>query len=220
MMDFARLRHQFVDNQVRTSEVTDRDLVGAILSIPRELFVCEAERPFAYSDRELLMSAQAPERRMLDPVQLARLLQALPVSAASKVLVVGAGTGYAAALLSRLADRVIALEAHEELAAITSDNLRGVGAANVAVVRGALADGHAAEAPYDAVLVDGAIETLPEALIAQMRPGAQMAAIERDARISRAMLYERVGGGLTKWPLFEAWGALLPGFEKPHSFVF
>ena len=220
MMDFARLRRQFVDNQVRTSEVTDRDLVSAILDIPREIFVPEGERPFAYSDRELRMSAQAPERRMLDPVQLARLLQALPVSAASTVLVVGAGTGYAAALLSRLAERVVALEPHEDLAAAATANLRRVGAGNVNVVHGALAEGHAAEAPYDAILVDGAIEIVPDALVAQIRGGGQMAAIERGERISRAMLYERVGEGFTKWPLFEAWATLLPGFEKPHSFVF
>ena len=220
MMDFARLRQQFVDNQVRPSEITDRALVQAILAVPREIFVGQAEQPFAYSDLELPMSAAAADRRIIDPVQLARLLQALSVGPQSKVMVVGCGTGYSAALLARIAAAVIAVEENEHLAAAATENLRALGAANAKVVRSKLTDGHPDEAPYDAILVDGAVEFVPDGLIAQLRPGGQLAVIERDERISRAMLYERFGSGASKWPQFEAWATLLPGFERRREFVF
>ena len=220
MMDFARLRQQFVDNQVRPSEVTDRELVNAILSVPREMFVEPSEQPFAYSDLEIPMSDAAPDRRMIDPVQLARLLQALSVNPESKVMVVGCGTGYSAALLARIAGSVVAVEENEQLAARAADNLRLLGAANARVVRASLAEGCPGEAPYDAILVDGAVEVVPEALIGQLKPGGQLAVIEREERISRAMLYERFDEGASKWPQFEAWATLLPGFERPREFVF
>jgi protein-L-isoaspartate(D-aspartate) O-methyltransferase len=219
MHDFAALRQRMVDNQIRPSEVTDHDLIKAFLEVPREAFVEPAERPFAYSDRELRLPA-ASERRMIDPVQLARLIQALQVGSQASVMVVAAGTGYSAALLARLAGRVSAVEEDETLAALAEEKLRVFGAANATVVRARLTEGWPAQAPYDAILVDGAVEFVPDALIRQLAPEALLAVIERDDRISRAMLYERVGERATRWPLFEAWAPLLPGFVKKREFVF
>lgn len=218
--DFAVLRQQLVDNQIRPSEVTDRELVKAILAVPRELFVEPDERPFAYSDRELRMAKSAPERRLLDPVQLARLIQALAIGPDSKVMVVGCGSGYSAAVLAHLAGSVVAVEEHGELARIAAEKLRSLGVANVSVVCSRLVEGHAADAPYDAILIDGAVEFVPDALIAQLKQEGRLAVIERQERISRAMLYERIGHGATKWPQFEAWATLLPGFERKREFVF
>jgi len=220
MMDFARLRQQFVDNQVRPSEITNRELVQAILAVPREIFVEAAEQPFAYSDLELPMSAAAPDRRMIDPVQLARLLQTLSIGRVSDVMVIGCGTGYSAALLARIAGTVVAVEEHEALAAAARENLRSLGAANVKVVQSKLTDGHPDGAPYEAILVDGAVEFVPDSLIAQLRPAGQLVVVERGERISRAMLYERIGTGASKWPQFEAWATALPGFERRREFVF
>jgi protein-L-isoaspartate(D-aspartate) O-methyltransferase len=220
MHDFAALRQRMVDNQIRPSEVTDHDLIKAFLEVPREVFVEPAERPFAYSDRELRLPAAAGERRMIDPVQLARLIQALQVGSQSSVMVVAAGTGYSAALLARLAGRVSAVEEDETLAALAEEKLRAFGAANATVVHARLIEGWPARAPYDAILVDGAVEFVPDALIRQLAPEALLAVIERDDRISRAMLYERVGERATRWPLFEAWAPLLPGFVKKREFVF
>jgi protein-L-isoaspartate(D-aspartate) O-methyltransferase len=220
MTDFAALRQRLVDNQIRPSEVTDRELVKAFLSVPREMFVAPAERPFAYSDRELRMSDAAPDRRMIDPVQLARLIQALPVGADSNVMVIGCGSGYSAAILASLVGRVVAVEEDAALAAAARENLSFLGAVNAQVVEAPLTEGFATEAPYDAILVDGAVEVVPPALVAQLRPDGALAAIERDERISRAMLYEQVGEGATKWPQFEAWATALPGFERRREFVF
>jgi protein-L-isoaspartate(D-aspartate) O-methyltransferase len=220
MHDFAALRQRMVDNQIRPSEVTDRDLIKAFLAVPREVFVEPPEQPFAYSDRELRLPAAGGERRMIDPVQLARLIQALQVGPGSKVMAIAAGTGYSAALLARLARHVIAVEEDETLAALAGEKLRALGAANATVMCARLTEGFPAEAPYDAILIEGAVEFVPDDLFRQLAPGALLAVIERDERISRAMLYERVGELPARWPLFEAWAPLLQGFAKKREFVF
>jgi len=220
MVDFSALRQRMVDNQIRPSAVTDPDVIRAFLAMPRERFVAEEEKPFAYADRELLMSRSAPQRRMMIPVQLARLVQALPLGPEAKVMVVGSGSGCSAAVLAELAGSVVALEEDAGLASMARERLMELGATNVRVVEGKLVEGWPAEAPYDGILVDGAVEVVPDALIAQLRPGGSLAAIVRLERISRAMLYERVGEGAAKWPLFEAWATLLPGFQRKPEFVF
>jgi protein-L-isoaspartate(D-aspartate) O-methyltransferase len=220
MTDFSVLRQRMVDNQIRTSEVTDRDVIGAFLSVPRETFAAPDEVPFAYADRELRMAAGAPNRRMMEPVRLARLVHALPHGSDIKAMVVGCGSGYSAAILSRLAGSVVAVEEDKALAALARDNLAAIGGENVSVVEAKLTEGHPAGGPYDAVLIDGAVEFVPEAILSQLGQGGALAVIERDGGVSRAMLFERVGKDATKWPLFDAWATLLPGFERRREFVF
>ncbi|MDQ3561284.1 MAG: protein-L-isoaspartate O-methyltransferase [Pseudomonadota bacterium] len=220
MYDFATLRQRMVDNQIRPSDVTDRELIRAFLSAPREIFVGPAERPFSYSDRALKLPASGGDRRMIDPVQLARLVQALRLGPQSKAMVIGCGTGYSAAIMARLAGTVIAVEEDEALAAFADARLRELGLGNARVVRARLVEGCAEEAPYDAILIDGAVEFVPDALMAQLKPDGRLAVIERQERISRAMLYERVGPERARWPQFETWAALLPGFERKREFVF
>ena len=220
MHDYAMLRQRMVDNQIRPSEVTDHEVLKAFLNVPRELFVAPSEQPFAYADRDLRMSETNRDRAMIPAVQLARLVQALPRGAATKLAVIGCGTGCSAAILARLAAWVVAVEEDETLAGAARDRLRNLGAANVAVVQARLTDGYPPEAPYDGVLVDGAVEYVPDALIRQLKPGGLLAVIERGERVSRAMLYERVGEDAAKRPLFDAWAPLLPGFERKREFVF
>lgn len=220
MDDFALLRQRMVDNQIRPSEVTDHQLIQAFLSIPRENFVAPDQRPFAYADRDLPLTPWAPGRRMMPPVHIARLVQTLEIKPGGRALVVAAGTGYSAAILARIGAVVVALEEDEALAAAAREILVGVGADPVRVVNGPHVRGHADDAPYDAILIDGAIEVLPEAIAEQLAPDGRLATIERDDRVSRAMLYERVGDDVTKWPLFDAWLDVLPGFERAREFVF
>ena len=207
-----------VDNQIRTSAVTDHAVLRAFHAVPRELFVDAAEQPFAYTDRDVTMSATSPHRAMMPPAQLARLVQALEMWPEERVMVVGAGTGYSAAILAMIAGSVVAVEEDSGLAAIAKSRLRDVG--DISLVARSLCEGSPEGAPYDAILIDGAVETLPSVLIEQLKPTAKLATIVRDDRISRAMLYERVGARADDRPLFEAWAPLLPGFERVREFVF
>jgi protein-L-isoaspartate(D-aspartate) O-methyltransferase len=220
MTDYAVLRQRMVDNQLRPNDVTKHAVLRAFLNVPRELFAAPADAPFAYADRELAMADAAPMRRMMDPVPLARLINALPLSADAKVMVVGCGTGYSATILARLAGEVVAVEEDATLAALARDRLAALGAANVEVVEAKLTDGCPGKGPYDAILVDGAIERMPEALVGQLKPGGILATIERDERVSRAVLFEQVGREATKLPRFDAWATLLPGFARRREFVF
>jgi protein-L-isoaspartate(D-aspartate) O-methyltransferase len=220
MLDFEALRQRMVDHQLRPSEITDYDVIRAFMTVPRERFVEPAEQLFAYGDGELTMSASAPHRRMMAPVQLGRLVQALPHGPDAKAMVIGCGTGYSAAILARLVHSVVAVEEDETLAVLARQRLKAVGADNVRIVEGRLVDGHPAEAPYESILIDGAVEIVPAALIRQLVPEGLLATIVRGEAISRGMLYERIGDEAAEWPLFEAWATLLPGFERAREFVF
>lgn len=220
MLDFEALRQRMVDNQIRPSEVTDLDLIRAFLEVPLERFVAPREQAFAYSDREVAMSPDAPGRRMLQPAQLARLIQALPLGGEATAMVIGCGSGYSAVILARLARHVIAVEEDEALLSLARDRQRELGVENLLVLQGRLVLGHAAEAPYDAILLGGGVEFVPDAIIDQLKSEGALTAIERNGGVSRAMLYARAGGRATRWPLFEASTGLLPGFERKPEFVF
>jgi protein-L-isoaspartate(D-aspartate) O-methyltransferase len=220
MTDFSALRQRMVDNQIRTSEVTDREVLAAFLSVPREIFVDPAERPFAYAEREVRMSAAAPDRRMMDPVRLARLVHALPRGPGVKAMVVGGGSGYSTAILARLVSSIVEIEQDKSLAELARQKLVEAGAPAAAIVEANLVNGHPEGGPYQAILIDGAVEKVPDSLLSQLAQGGALAAIVRNGAISRATLFERVGEDTAKWPLFDAWATLLPGFEKRPEFVF
>jgi protein-L-isoaspartate(D-aspartate) O-methyltransferase len=221
MTDFAVLRQRMVDNQLRTSEVTDRGVIAAFLAVPRENFVEAAERPFAYADRALKIAASAPERRMMVPVTLARLIQALLDAGDDlSAMVIGCGSGYSAAIMAPLFAEVAAVEEDRALAQQARETLSRLGLANVSVAEGRLVDGDPQGRRYDAILVDGSVEVLHPAILAQLKSGGLLSTVERDDRVSRALLYERIGEETSKWPLFDAWAPSLPGFARRREFVF
>ena len=222
MLDFFALRQNMVDNQIRPSDVTDGGLIKAFLTIGREMFVGEADRSFAYSDRDIRISGTTGrDRWMMSPVVLARLIDALEPEPDMSALVVGCGTGYSAALLSQVVGSVLAVEEEPVLAETAERNLAELGIRNVVVVRGGLVQGWEKRAPYDRILVDGALQVLPQALARQLKPGGTLGAIELGDRVSRAVLFERLGHETTKWPQFDAWTTgVLPGFDRAAEFVF
>ena len=216
-MDYAAARQHMIDSQIRTNKVTDSTVIAALAALPRELFVADSHRKLAYIDRPVPMGAG---RRMMEPMYLARLLQVAELEPKARALVIGAGTGYAAAILSKLVTKVVALESAPELAARARTILAGLGIGNVNVVEGDLAAGRPNEQPFDFILIDGAVEILPDTLTAQLAPGGILASIVMNGSIGHGVLVARVDGVLTRREIFDAETDVLPGFTRPQRFVF
>ena len=217
MTDFSAARRHMVDGQVRPSEVTDLRVITAMLEVPRERFVGPVATSLAYLDLDLDVGAGAA-RRLLKPMVLAKLIDAVDLSATDRVLDVGCATGYAAAVLARIAGQVVALEQDDGLAKAAQAALSSQ--ANVSVVSGPLVDGWRQGAPYDVILIEGAIEIEPQAFCSQLKDGGRLVCIVGAAPGAKAMLYRRSGEEMGGRVIFDAAAALLPGFAKQPVFAF
>jgi len=217
MFDAAAARRLMVEGQVRTANVTDFDLLEAMRMVPRERFLPQSLAQLAYVDSDIPL---ANGRALLKPMVLAKLIQAARVRRGERVLDVGCGTGYSAAVLARLAGSVIALEEDAELARQAKEALAAVGAAQVEVVVGPLTAGWPAGAPYDVILLNGAAEIAPEALGRQLKPDGRLVGVYGRYPAGKAMIYHVIEGHLAGRPVFDAAARLLPGFAAPPAFVF
>lgn len=218
MTSFDLARRMMVDGQIRTSDVTDGRIIAAFGSVPRERFVPPAQAALAYLDRDLPAGAQG--RAILKPMVLAKMIQAADIDDEGRVLDVGCASGYSTAILSHLAKEVVGLEEDAALAAQARKLLAGLGVANATVREGALAAGAAGDAPFDVILLNGAVEKHPAALGAQLKDGGRLVCLERKGGTCRAMLYFADRGELSGRSLFDASAPVLPGFVAPPAFVF
>jgi len=222
-MDFVTARTKMVDGQVRPSDVTDLRLITAMLELPRERFVAREQADFAYADIAVPVGAKpdgGPPRSLIRPRTLAKLIQAADIQESDRVLDVGGTTGYGAAVISRLAREVLALEEDAALAQAARKALAECGIDNVSAVTGELTAGWAANAPYDAIVLEGAVEVAPKALFAQLRDGGRLVCVEGRGLSGKATVYRCVGGVASGRPGFDAATPLLPGFARPPAFVF
>jgi protein-L-isoaspartate(D-aspartate) O-methyltransferase len=215
MADYARARRTMVDCQVRPADVTDLRIIAALLDVPREAFVPAARRPIAYLDLDVPVEGG---RALLKPMVFAKLLQAAGITETDHVLDVGCATGYSAAVLAKLAGSVVALEQDQALARSAGEMLRQT--ANVLLVSGPLLAGAPNQAPYDAIMLEGASEVVPDSLLAQLKDGGRLVAVVGSGPMGKATVYRMTGGRATAQPLFDAAAPLLPGFEKAPAFVF
>ena len=223
MIDFAAARRMMVDGQVRTSDVTDLRLIAVMQELPRERFLPDAKAALAYLDLDVPVTEAkdgAPARRLLKPMVLAKLIQAAEIRGSDHVLDVGCATGYASAVLERLAHSVVALEQDPSLARLAEANLHAVGAVNATVAVGPLTDGWPAGAPYDVILLNGAAEVAPKALLRQLKDGGRLVGVLGRAPAAKAMLYRAFGQEFSGRPIFDAAAPLLPGFAQPATFAF
>jgi protein-L-isoaspartate(D-aspartate) O-methyltransferase len=216
-MDFATARRKMVDNQVRPNDVTDPRLVSALLDIPRERFAPADWAAMAYMDNDL---AIGDGRALLKPMVLARLIQAADIKETDHVLDVACGTGYSSAVLARLAGSVTALEQVARLATEATSLLGELAATNATVVTGPLAAGWPQNAPYDVILINGAVEFVPETLLAQLKEDGCLLAILNQGPVGKAILCQRVAGDISTRPIFDAAAPTLKDFVKPPEFVF
>ncbi len=217
MIDFETARTRMVDNQIRTTDVTSHSVLSAFLAVPREVFVPDNKKALAYIDDDIQV---APGRFVMEPSPLAKLLQLAEITSGDFVLEVGAGSGYVSALLSVLAGSVVALESDEGLVASATAALSANGYDNVAVVGGDLKAGYAAEAPYDVIFVNGAVEEVPVALLEQRRDGGRRVAVVGYGNASAAKLYVKENGMVSERFAFNTSVKPLPGFEKAETFEF
>jgi protein-L-isoaspartate(D-aspartate) O-methyltransferase len=216
--EYATARRNMVESQLKPNKVNDTRVIAAMAATPRELFVPAAVRGVAYLDHDV---ALGQGRYLMEPMVLARLLQAAAIEPNDKVLVIGAGSGYSAAVVARLAGKVVAQESDSGLAARARGTLRDLGCDTVSIVGGKLEAGEPASAPYDVILLDGSVEAVPDALIRQLGEGGRLLAIVRRAGIGNATLLRRLDGGRTaERILFDAATPPLPGFAVPAGFVF
>ncbi|MFT4002568.1 MAG: protein-L-isoaspartate O-methyltransferase [Rhizobium sp.] len=222
-MDFEAARVKMVENQIRTTDVTSHSVLNAFLTVPRENFVPEKSKLLAYIDSDIEIAPAAggkSPRFLMEASPLAKLLQLGVITNQDKVLDVGCGTGYVSALLSRLADKVVALESDEELAAQARANLAALGYDNVAVVTGELEKGHPANAPYDVIFIDGSIEQLPQGLLDQLGEDGRLITVIGYGHAARATVFMRERGAFSENVFFNASIKPLPGFAKAKEFVF
>ncbi|MHB2166156.1 protein-L-isoaspartate O-methyltransferase family protein [Alsobacter sp. R-9] len=217
MPDFAQLRRTMVDGQIRTYDVTDPDLIAALDAVPRERFV--ADSALAYTDRPQAMLAQS-DRQLMTPMVFARLAQAAGIRSGDRVLIVGCGTGYGAAVIAGVAGAVVALESDPALADAAKSVLASLGASGAEVVVGPLPSGVPSKAPFDVVLLEGAFETEPETLLSQLADGGRLVGVRGRGRAARAVVYTRSGTVVGDRTVTEAAAPVLPGFTREPAFVF
>jgi protein-L-isoaspartate(D-aspartate) O-methyltransferase len=222
MVDIALQRKNMVESQVRPSDVTDRRVMRAMLDLPREAFCPPALAATAYRDEVLQVNEGkgAAARFTMAPRALAKMIQALDLGARDSVLEIGAATGYASAILARIAAKVTALEVDAGLAASARKALEQVGATNVTVVEGALAGGHAAGAPYDAIMIGGSVPQVPRAILDQLKDGGRLVVVVADGRFGRLTRWRRIGSTFDSHVVGDAAAPAMPGFEKAKEFVF
>lgn len=218
MTDYTAARLNMVESQVRPNKVTDLRLISAMMELPRERFVPDAQRGVAYVDEDLPLGGA---RFLLEPMVLARLIQTARVQPDDVVLEIGAGTGYDAAVLARLARRVVALESDAALMRRATDALASLGIDNVTLVSGPLTDGCAAHAPYDVILFGGTVEQVPRRIAEQLAEGGRLVAVVAPpGEPGRATLFTKVAGVLSHRIVFDAGSRLLPGFQLEPGFAF
>ncbi|HEV3248398.1 MAG TPA: protein-L-isoaspartate O-methyltransferase [Beijerinckiaceae bacterium] len=223
MLDFADLRRRMVDNQIRTADVTYRPVLAAIENLPRERFLPEAAKPFAYSDQHLMVGrveTTGESRYSLAPVLFARMVQAVEPVQGERVLHIACGTGYGSAVFAKLGAHVVALDEDASLIAAAERALAEAGISGVKTRVGMLFEGASSEAPFDVIFIEGAYEREPEALVAQLADGGRLLGVSGVGRAAQVMLQVKTGDALTGRAVFDASAPLLRSFTRRPEFAF
>jgi len=208
--DYAAARRVMIESQLRPTGVVDPAIVGAFAAVERENFVPESLRPLAYADRAI---ALGDGRFLTAPSALGKLLMQMMPRSGQRALVVGAASGYSAEVLRRMGLDVIALDSSAPLAG----NARELG---LNVVEGPLEEGWKKGAPYDQILIDGAVEQIPETIVRQLADGGRLGTALIDRGVTRLVVGRKVGDAFGYLSVADAGMPALPGFNRPRAFTF
>jgi len=216
MSDFQNRRTMMVDTQVRPSDVTSFPIIDAMLSVPREEFVPDALKQAAYAEEHLEVT---PDRFMLDPRTFAKMLEGIDVGPDDLVLDVSCGLGYSSAVLAHMAEAVVAVEDTEERVANAEAALAAANVDNAAVVHGVLSEGAAKHGPYDAIMVNGAIEAEPHQLVEQLKEGGRIVSIFREGNLGVVRVGLKTSSGMNWRDIFNANAPALASFGAAREFA-
>lgn len=217
-MNIEQARFNMIEQQIRPWDVLDTSVLSLLSAVRREDFVPQAHRSLAFMDLEIPL---ANGGALLPPRVEARLVQDLNLSKHDAVLQIGVGTGYITALLAHKAQRVVALDSREDLVAAARQNLRQAGIANADVQQGNGVEGLRGQAPFDAILLAGSVQTVPQALLDQLKVGGRLLAIVGNEPVMQATLITRTGDKqFEHQELFDTVAPRLPGFTNANSFTF
>lgn len=216
MTDYAQRRTFMVDTQVRPSDVTKFPIIDAMLTVPREAFTPRDKREAAYVGENIEI---ASGRVMLEPRTLAKMLDALAFTGRELVLDIGAGYGYSAAVISQMSEAVIAIEDDSDMVSEAQGALSENGADGVVMQEATLNEGAPEHGPYDVIIIEGGIETLPSAIADQVKDGGKIVALFMDGELGTVRVGYKQGGEITWRFAFNAAAPVLPGFEKAAEFA-
>lgn len=217
MTEASAARQKMIVGQIRPNRVTDERVIDAFATVPREAFLPKALKGVAYLDEDLPIK---PGRYLMEPMVMARLVQAAGIQSSDVVLDVGCATGYSSAILAKLAATVVALEEDGELAKMAAENLARVEIDNVAVIEGSLTGGASKHGPYQVIFLSGAASELPAELIDQLDEGGRLVFVRVENNVGHGHIITKTGGLAGRRDLFDAGTPLLPGFGKKPAFSF
>lgn len=219
MADFALARRNMIDGQLRPNRVTNAQLLAAVSELPRERFLPEGLQSVAYADDDVPLGGG---RYLMEPMVLARLIQALQPQPGDQALVVASGRGYGAALLSKLVKSVVAVESDANLAAAAERTAKELALSGVRQIVGPLEGGDVPGGPFDAILIEGAVRQVPQVILGQLAPGGRLTTVVAgpEGVLGVAQLFVKEGDVASARPLFDAGTPLLPGFAPPPRFTF
>lgn len=217
--DFDAARKAMIDSQIRPNEVIDEAVIAAFAAVPREEFVPKSMQDVAYVDEDITLPGG---RYMVEAMIMGRMIQSLELQAFDNVLLIGAATGYSAAILSHLCSSVIAIDNRSAAVEKAQDNLNKLEIGNVAVLKSKLTEGYPAEGPYDAIIIEGGVETMPEALLAQLADDGRAVAVWRTSPRAQgeASIWTKTAGAATRRALFNAHVPTLAEFQAKSEFAF
>lgn len=216
---FYQARKVMLESQIRPNKVIDELVLSAFLEIPRELFVQKSMRDIAYIDEDLPLSNG---RYLIEPMVLARMVQSLELKVSDNVMIIGVGTGYSTAIISKIVTSVIGVESRSPLIQKAENNLAQLEITNTVLFKERLQEGYSKEAPYNAILIDGGVSDVPSSILNQLADDGKLVSIYRseNTAVGEASIWMRSGKKFSRKCLFNAQVPTLDEFKEKQEFLF